>query len=111
MLQKISLKRRKFKNPIFYFSALVSGNELAGVKNKTEEGGEPSKLEKDNKPEIGTNGSSMTIKEEEDNKFIYKMPPHETLKKVEGKERSLRVPEPVRTSVDLKFFDNNPKVT
>jgi len=87
----------------------VSGNELAGMKNKTEEGGEPSKLEKDNKPEIGTNGSSMTIKEEEDNKFIYKMPPHEALNKVEGKERSLRVPEPVRTSVDLEFLDKNPK--
>ena len=101
------------KNTIFSFlPALVSGNEaLAGVKNKTEEGGEPSKLEKENKSEISTNGSSMKITEQEDNKFIYKMPPHETLKKVEGKERSLRVPEPVRTSVDLKFFDKNPKVT
>ena len=99
-----------YKNTLFsLLSAAVSGNELAG--NKTEEGGEPSKLEKENKPEIGTNGSSTKITDHEDNKFIYKMPPHETLKKVDGKERSLRVPEPVRTSVDLKFFDKNPKVT
>ena len=103
---------RILRNTTFSFlSSLVSGTELAGVKNKTEEGGEPSKLEKEIKPEIGTNGSSMKITDQEDNKFIYRMPPHETLKKVEGKERSLRVPEPVRTSVDLKFFDKNPKVT
>jgi len=84
---------------------------LEDMKNKSEEGGEPSKFEKDH---IGitldsgdSNASSKTQKQDN---YIYKMPIYEPLKKrTDGEENLLRIPEPIRTAVDLDFFDKTKK--
>ena len=56
-------------------------------------------------------GDNVSLKTEKQDKFIYKMPVYEPLKKgPHGVEKSLRIPEPLSTSVDPDFFDKARKV-
>jgi len=90
----------------------VSGNgALDNTKNKLDEAGEPSKLEKENIGIFLDNGDSNTSsKTQKTDKCVYKMPIYEPLEKsANGEENSLRIPEPIRTAIDLDFFNKSKK--
>ena len=81
------------------------------MKTTIDDAGEPSKFEKETigiSLDVGDNTSS---KSEKQDKFIYKMPIYEPLKKApDGEETSFRIPDPIRSKVDLAFFDKTKKV-
>ena len=56
-------------------------------------------------------GNDETTKTSKQDKSIYKMPVYKHLPKgLDGADKSLRIPEPINTTVDLDFFDKEKKV-
>ena len=85
---------------------------IDNVITKTEDVGEPSKIEKES-ISISLDGvDSSSSKSQKQDKCIYKMPIYEPLQKAsDGKEISLRIPEPISTEVNLEFFNKDKKVS
>jgi hypothetical protein len=81
------------------------------VKTKVEDAGEPSKFEKDNLSISLDAADNTSSKSQKQDKFIYKMPIYEPLpKETDGVETSIRIPESIKSKVDLEFFDKTKKV-
>jgi len=78
--------------------------------SKTEDIGEPCKIEKESNG-ISIEGiDNSAAKTQKQDKFIYKMPVYESLQKgSDGKEILLRIPEPIRNEVNLEFFNKDKK--
>ena len=81
------------------------------AKTKAEDGGEPSKLAKENIVMAVDGSDNASLKTLKQDKCIYKMPIYEPLQKgPDGQEKSLRIPEHITKSVDPDFLDKAKKV-